>query len=361
MSNFGVGIPIYVDLRGLAEIPDESYASNASLQRDPRLGISIGILLSVLCVSACIFIIVRHRKCSKSPHRQNANGNNGNARGSIQNRSPLNRSPVAGTTTIGPATSAQVPNCTTDAHELQSLIVTSNIESLPCTNGNGATKKLDNHINGVMVVPCANRNNTNAHSDDVDNSDLSRCGLISSTPKSKHKPIIVKNDHLKNTSTNFGSHTANPVEATVYRRIDCDLDALGAETATNLLCNGSLQQMKTTLPPNKSVHSILFNTTNEIPPTIKRIDNDTVVKVPKRSSAHMSNASIPSILDDSQQSLLPDTNATESSSASTSSGSVPMDRLNNKPTCIFDVNTFDNVAPHSICENPRYMRSAALV
>lgn len=361
-----MGIPIYVDLRDLKDIPDEDERINASMHQDPRLGISIGVLLSVLCIIVCVLIIVRHRRCSKSPHHQNINGNGNNVRGTFQNRSPLNRAPVAGTTTIIPlnsTTTAQISaNCATDAHEMQTLIVTSSIEKIPSTNGNGVAKKVDNHhVNGVIAR--GNRNsftNATAHSDNDDNDDMIRCGLISSTPKLKHKPINANNDHLKITSTNLGSNTANPVDLP-YRRIDCDLEALGAEITPNILCNGTLDQMKTTLPPNKSVHSIVYKET-EIPPTIKRAinDDDKAIKNPKRTSTHKLNVSIPSIFDDSQQSLLPDANA-ESSSASTSSGSVPMDRIANKTNCIFDVNTFDKSVAHPIVENQRYMRSAALV
>ncbi|XP_055300120.1 uncharacterized protein LOC129567349 [Sitodiplosis mosellana] len=365
VSNFGNGLPIYVDLRDVTDIPEEDEGMNAK-NRDPRLGISIGVLLSVLCIIGCVLIIIRHRRCSKSPQHQHINGNGNNARGSFQNRSPLNRAPVTGTTMIVPNSSAQISaNCAPDAHEMQTLIVTSSVENIPSTNGNGVAKKLDNHnMNGVVVRGNRNSfNNANVHSDDDDHADLMRCGLISSTPKLKHKTNNANNDHLKNTSTNHGSHTANPVDLP-YRRIDCDLDALGAaEIAPNItLGNGTLHQMKTTLPPNKSVHSIVYNET-EIPPTIKRTNDDKVNHHPKHriSTAHKSNVSIPSIFDDSQQSLLPDANATESSSASTSSGSVPMDRIANKTNCIFDVNTFDNGAPHPIIENQRYMRSAALV
>lgn len=359
-----MGIPIYVDLRDVKDIPDEDDRINASMHQDPRLGISIGVLLSVLCIIVCVLIIVRHRRCSKSPHHQHINGNGNNARGSFQTRSPLNRTPVTGATTIPTTSAAQISvNCTTDAHEMQTLIVPSNIENIPSTNGNGVAKKVDNpHINGVIVRGNRNSfNNANVHSDDDDHGDMSRCGLISSTPKLKHKTNNATNDHLKSTSTNhLGSNTANPVELP-YHRIDCDLEALGAEIAPNILCNGTLNQMKTTLPPNKSVHSIVYNEI-AIPPTIKRANNDDKSnKNSKRTTTHKSNVSIPSIFDESQQSLLPDANATESSSASTSSGSVPMDRIANKSNCIFDVNTFDNGAPHAIVENQRYMRSAALV
>lgn len=368
-----------MDLRGVATIPDENYASNASIQRDPRLGISIGVLLSVLCVLACAFIIIRHRRCSKSPNHQHVNGNGANTVSTFANRSPSNRGPTSGATTLIPTTSTQLPNCNIDAHEMQTLIIpSSTIENVTVTNGNGAAKNHDIHMNGILNA-ARNRHSfstTNTHSTDDENSDLSRCGLISSTPKSKHKPIIVKNDHLKNASTNFGSHVAaaNSNDAPLYRRIDCDLEAHGAEMATNLFGNDATDQLmkKTTLPPNKSVHSIMYNNTNEIPPTIKRLPNTTTTTAPasiknaKRSSANMSSASIASILDDSQQCLLPDSNATESSSASTSSGCVPMDRITNNTNCVFDVGAFDSAAasaatPHPIIENQRYMRSAALV
>lgn len=363
MSNFGIGIPILIDLRDVIEIPDESYRNDPLMQRDPRWGILIGVLLSILCVMLCAFIIIRHRRCSKSPHHQHVNGNGNNTRNTFQNRSPINRGPVAGAATVIPTTSTQLPNCNMDAHEMQTLIVPSSIDNVTITNGNGIVKKPDNHMNG-MVMSRINRNsfsNTQSTTDDDENSDLSRCGLISSTPKSKHKPqIIAKNDHLKSTSTNFGSQTApQPIDMT-FNRIDYDVEAHGNELAANLFDAESMQPMKTTLPPNKSVHSIVFNS-SEIPPTVKRAGDDKAKSV-KRSSGHIISVSIPTVLDDSQQSLLPDANATESSSASTSSGCLPMDRINNTATNrIFDANTFDNGAPNSIVENQRYMRSAALV
>lgn len=348
VSNFGVGIPIYVDLRNVRDIPYEDDRINASIHQDPRLGISIGILLSVLCVIVCIFIIVRHRRCSKSPHHRHTNGNDNNANNNFLNRSPLNCVPSSGPLMIIPTSSTQIPaNCTTDIHEMQTLILTSNKENISSANGNGLSKKPDNHMNGIVV-----RANVNSRFDG--DADLNGCSLVTSTPNSKHKTINVNNEHHK--SSTIGSHTAKPLDAS-YRRIDCDSEPHGVETTmNNTLCNESLQLMKTTLPPNKSVHSIVYNK-NGIPPTIKRsIDEKT--KNAKRSSTHKSNGSI---FDDCQQSLLPDTNANESSSASTSSGSVPMDRIANKANCLFDIHTFDNDAANPIIENQRYMRSAALV
>lgn len=355
-----MGNPIHIDLRGVTDIPAKNDGDNGLRKRDPLLGISIGVLISVLCVVICAFIIIRHRRCSKSPHHQHSNGNTNNARSTFPNRSPLNRGPIAGAATVIPAPSGQIANCNMDAHEMQTLIIPSNMENISITNGNGTSRKPDNYMNGV-IVPSGNRNNfSNTHStDDDENSDVSRCGLISSTPKSKHKPqIIAKNDHLKHASTNFGPQIAQPIDTIAYQRIDFDLESHGGELASNLFENASMQPMKI-LPPNKSVHSIVYNT-NEIPPAVKRIGDDKANNA-KRSSAHVSSVSIPSILDDSQQSLLADANATESSSASTSSGCVPMDRVNNTTNCIFETNTFDNGAPHTIVENQRYMRSAALV
>lgn len=378
-----------MDLRGVVDIPDENFATNASMQRDPRLGISIGVLLSVLCVVACAFIIIRHRRCSKSANHQHVNGNGANAISTFSNRSPPSNGPLTGATTLIPTTSTQVPNCNLDAHEMQTLIIPStDIELVSATNGNGAAKNHDIHMNGIVNAG-ANRHSfstTNTHSTDDENSDLSRCGLISSTPKSKHKPI--ENDHLKSASTNFGSHVAaNACIDQPYRRIDCDVEAHCGELATNLFSNDANDELMKTalLPPNKSVHSIMYNNMNEIPPTIQRLPNTatttmgptpavvTTAAVPasiknsKQSSANMSSTSIASILDDSQQCLLPDPNATESSSASTSSGCVPMDRITNNTNCVFDIAPFDHgvatasSVPHPIVENQRYMRSAALV
>lgn len=354
VSDNGLGNPIFVDLRNVKEIPDEREidASNASMQRDPRLGISVGISLSVLCIIFCIFIIVRHRKCAKSQH-QHTNGNGNNALGSFQNRSPPNRTPQTGATSIAPASPAALgANCTVDVHEMQTLIISSSTENMPPPNGNGITRNLIDHINGGMNAGGNKQPSAIEFSDD-ENTDMSQCGLISSTPKSKHKTIITNNDHLKHTSTNFGSHTANAVNAP-YQRIDEELNT--SATGPNIN-NGLIQQMKITLPPNKTVHSIC---SNENQPLSKRILDDKA-KITKRLSTNMS-VSIPSVFDDSQQSLLPDVNATESSSASTSSGSVPMERINNKSNCLFDVNMLDNnTTPQPIVENQRYMRSAALV
>lgn len=339
-----------MDLREFKNIPTAINPDNVSTSNDPGLGILIGVLLSILCIMACALIIIRHRR--KSAHHQHVNGNDGNARNVTQNRSPVNRAPVATATRI-PTSSSQIPaNCTKDAHEMQTLIATtSSIDNIPITNGNGVSKRLENHANGVIVTH-GNRNGfgqTNPTPNNV--AEMSQFGLLSSTPKSKHKTFDANNDHLKNISTNFGLHTANAIDSD-YRRIDYDVEAFGIEPTSNILGNGP--SMKTMLPPNKSVHSIVFNESN-IPPTIKKA-NDDKTKIAKRTSNNMLNISIP--FDDSQQSLLPDANATESS---TSSGSVPMDRINGKPNCIFDVNTFDNGAGQPIVESQRYMRSAALV
>lgn len=313
----------------------------------------IGVLLSILCIMACALIIIRHRK---SRHHEHGNGNNGSTRSTTQNRSPLNRTPVTNATTRISTSSSQIPaNCIKDAHEMQTLIATSSAGNFPMTNGNGVSKKLvDSHANGVIVAH-SNRNNIGNTNSSLDNdTEVRQLGLISSTPKSKHKTCIANNDHLKNISTNLGSYTAKAIDP--YRQIDCDIEALGTEPPTNVLGNGSMPSMKTMLPPNKSVHSIVFNEM-KIPPTIKKA-NDDKAKTAKRTSNHMLNISIPSVFDDSQQSLLPDANATESSSES---GSVPMDRISGKPNCLFDVQTFDNSAAQPIVENQRYMRSAALV
>lgn len=382
MSKYGKGIPIFVDLRGLANIPDENFASNASMQRDPRLGISIGVLLSILCVLACVLIIVRHRKCSKSTNQQHVNGNGSNAAiSTFTNRSSPIRGQTTGATALIATTSSQMPNCNMDAHEMQTLIIpSSTVETIESVvNGNGAAINHDIHMNGGIVNAATNRHSfstTNTHSTDDEQSDLSRCGLISSTPKSKHKPMIVQQDHPKSASTNYGIHVTtlatNSIDTPPYRRIDGgDVEAHGAEMATNLFGNDATDQpMKTALPPpNKSVHSIMYNA-NDIPPSIKRMPNTTAPMVPAMAQIPQSNAVIvvksskrssnASILDDSQQCLLNDPNATESSSASTSSGCVPMDRIANNTNCSFDKNV-SATSSHAIVENQRYMRSAALL
>lgn len=365
VSNYGVGIPIFVDLRKFKEIPIISHSGNVPAQRDPTLGILVGVLLSVVCVAICALIIIRHRRCLKAAHHQHVNGNDGSTRSSAPTRPTQNRAPVATATTRVPTSSSQIPtSCTMDAHEMQTLIATSSTENIPIVNGNGLPKKSDSYANGAIVAH-SNRNSAgNQHSPPPPPGKIAELGsLISSTPKSKHKTSTANNDHLKIISTNFGSHTAKSAapDTAAYRRIDCDADPFGIEPTPNILCNGG-SMMKTMLPPNKSVHSIVLNET-KMPPTINKKASDDKTKTAKRTSNNMLNISIPSVFDDSQQSLLPDANATESSSASTSSGSVPMDRINGgkPPNCLFDVKTFDNGANQPIVENQRYMRSAALV
>lgn len=291
MSNFGKGNPIFINLQEYADIPDENPEKNTSGRQDPRLGIAIGALLSLLCIMICMLIIVRHRKCMKSP-RQNPDLNGGVGRSSFQNRSGTDRS-TNGTTIFTSSSTQITANCTLDGHEMQTLILASSVENITATNGNGITKIYEQHTNGDVIMRSNGGNNfcePNGDSDDEENTqDMSRCGLISSTPKSMHKAGICRNSRdLSNDGRN------NVTRISVYS-VHEDLEMLQSNEP-----NGSLKSLlKPKLSQTNSSHSI---DRDESPPTIKRVIDEKLIKY-----------------DDNQPNLLRKA-STNGSSASTSSG-----------------------------------------
>lgn len=107
VSNAGLGIPIYIDLRKqntIFDFPD--FTTDDSI-----LGIGLGILLSIFCIIVCIWIFVKNRTCSKN-NTNHASGNN-----------QALPSGHVGT------------NCTSDVHEMQTLITRSEISTV-IPNGN---------------------------------------------------------------------------------------------------------------------------------------------------------------------------------------------------------------------------------
>lgn len=349
----------------MIDIPDENIASNTSERQDPRLGIAIGVLLSIVCIVICMLIIVRHRRCLKSP-RQHANLNGDITRDSFQNRNTTDRSTLTGTTTLLSSSSAPISvNCTIDTHEMQTLIIRTSNENVTSINGNGLSKK---HVNGG--ISSNGRNNENINSDDENENDLSQYSLISSTPKTKHKTVVECTNHTKNSSTNniALATTTTPTRFTATDSIEnssynteCNRLVNEIEKATNILTNGSLKEQQTTiLPQTNSPHSI--STTSPIPTITKSLDE-------KKKKAKKRTTSIPSIFDDSQQSLLPNINTNENSSNSScsnntetscSSSTIPMHQIDeNNHNCdtihannyLMNVNDSNNIVALHSTEN----------
>lgn len=105
MGELGAGFPVYYNMH--AESPDDYYAPNSyppggAQRNDPTLGIAIGVLLSIICIIACVTIIVWHRRQVKR-NRSNAMGSPNNA-------------------TTGASVVASKIGATFDQHEMETLI-----------------------------------------------------------------------------------------------------------------------------------------------------------------------------------------------------------------------------------------------
>lgn len=154
----GTSIPVIIRLNEYSERDTFDYQIKP---HDPTLGIAIGVMLSIICIIVFMFIMIKHRNCSKNPPGPN------------QMATTSNRShPPAQT-------------CTFDMHEMQTLIgqpiettvvLPVNGVGKHCKNGNGtagdALLPVENDNNSVNVVftstPKKNSNGLNTiETDDV--------------------------------------------------------------------------------------------------------------------------------------------------------------------------------------------------
>lgn len=335
-----------MNFKNVAEIPDGNTAEIYAERHDPRLGITIGAVLSLLCIIVCMLIIVRHRKCIKSP-QHNDNGNGGIGRNSFQNRSEMDRSANA-TTIITTSSTLITANCTLEGHEMQTLILTSNIDNIKAINGNGIKKDYEHLSNGVVAVRSNGGNdfpNQNQYSDDDEdnNQDMSRCGLISSTPKSAvHKATILRNSSSNDLDVDPDGAKNTVTRISVYS-VQEDLDVLHSD-------HSPLESLlKTTTSRNNSAHSI-DRIRERMSPTIQRMGDIIKTKYQSRS----------------QQNLLQKARAS-GSSASTSSGlnvdtssnstSTPLDQRQSQ---LYLFNEKDLNNDHQIIENGLMDESSVL-
>lgn len=88
-------------------------------RHDPTLGITIGAILSICSVIICVWIIVRHRICIEK------------------------RPTTAASRVSSPNTVALPPICSTDLHEMQSLILK---QAPPMPNGNVKHSNTENQL-----------------------------------------------------------------------------------------------------------------------------------------------------------------------------------------------------------------------
>lgn len=349
VSEFGAGIPIYIDLRNMGSFPSGKSMDTAVKSHDPRLGIAIGVLLSVICVIVCMWIIVRHRQCVKT--RQQTGMNGGIAHHQYLHR-PMNAERTTATALFTTPPNAITPNCVIDVHEMQTLIVTPAAnDKLEIKNGrNGGWKCAENGNNGKYVAVIERDADGTRHSDDEDDNEYecSRRGLISSTPKGQRKSIVIvasNNSSEQNSSTNSNQNTADSVTT----QLNDDIDAfamVASSSRTNILTNGSLRNLTENLPQDNGSHSIpihendwrTVSTTTAASAIAKPTQNGNV----KRHSQPMEmSLDTATIFDNSQKKLLDST--IDSSSSSSSSCSSQNSSSNNRCKINCKNNSNDNI------------------
>lgn len=343
VSEFGAGIPIYINLHNLGSSPSEKSLDAVVKSHDPRLGIAIGVLLSIVCVIVCMWIIVRHRQCVKT--RQQTEMNGGIAHHQFQNRS-MNPDRTAAATLFPSPPNAIAPNCVIDVHEMQTLIVsaTPTTNDMDIKNGkNGGWKCAENGSNGKNVPMIGRDADDTHHSDDDDDNEYecSRRGLISSTPKGQRKSsIIVSSNNLseQNSSTNHKQNTAKSTTTEPNGDIDA-FTMVSSSSKTNILTNGSLRNLTENLPQGLGSHSI----------SIRENDWRSTFATPKSNGnvkRHSQPIDVPldavTVFDNSQKKLLDST--IESSSGSSSSCSSQNSSSNNRYNSInCKNNSFENI------------------
>lgn len=356
VSEFGAGIPIYMDLRNLVSFPSEKTMDTVVNSHDPRLGIAIGVLLSIICVIVCMWIIIRHRQCVKT--RQQTGTNGGIVHHQFQNRS-MNVERTAAATLFPSPPNAITPNCVIDVHEMQTLIVS----ATPATNNkleikngkNGSWKSAENGSNGKYVAVIERDVDDSRHSDDEDENEYecSRRGLISSTPKGRRKSIVVvaSNDSSEqNSSTNNKHSTAESTTTTTV--VDDDVGAfamVASSSKTNILANGSLRNLTENLPQGHGLHSISINENDwRATATTTAAAASEVFKPKQNGSAKRHSQPIEMSLDavtmfDNSQKKLLDSTIDSSSSSSSSSCSSQNSSSNNRCNINCKSNSIDNI------------------
>lgn len=308
------------------DLPVEGAVDNIPARSDPRLGVTIGALLSILCIIVCMFIIIRHRRCMKPSH-PHTNLNGDHVRNTFSNQLGTDRSVVTTTATFLSSPNALSANCTADSHEMQTLILVSSNENIPATaNCNGIQKKHESRSNGEYVVryhasnsDCTNRCcDVNIESENEEHDqDISKRGLISSTPKTKHKPTGVNSEHVKksiNEAKATASSCENNIDDAEYNHNVLSSEAEKRLPLMNMLTNGSAKHSKNnaTLPQYDTHHTTVQANSRQSP--LKKLKNDSKLKNGKKATAK-SMTSSSSEFDNSQQMLLLDPIGNETNSS----------------------------------------------
>lgn len=350
VSEFGAGIPIYINLRNLVSFPSEKSSGTVVRSHDPRLGIGIGVLLSVLCLIVCTCIIVRHRQCVKTRQQTEMNGGVVHHH-QFQNRS-MNVDRTTATTLFPSPPNAIAPNCVIDVHEMQTLIVNASPatnDKLEIKNGkNGGWKGAENSTNGKYVTVLECDVDDTRHSDDDDDNgndneyECSRRGLISSTPKGQRKSMIIVASNDLSEQNSSTKNNPNTAESTTTE-LDDDNDAfvmVASSSKTNILTNGSLRNLTENLPQDTGLHSISINENDWRMAIAKPKPNGNVKRQSKPMAISLNTTAV-TMFDNSQKKLLD--SSIDSSSSSSSSCCSQNSSSNNRFNFNCKINSIDNI------------------
>lgn len=309
VSDVGKGIPVSMNFENLVNIPDEATFDKTSRNHDPRLGICIGILLSIICLLICIWIILKHRRCVKA--HQSSNTNSGVGQLQFQARTITERSTAA---SFFPTSPTAVPtNCVVDVHEMQTLIVLPTNENALFKNGqNGIPQNFGSNNGNGMICNSLAEERGSQNSGDVDEArcnNVTRPNLICSTPKKYKESNDLNGNDLKNSKS-----TSNLTQE--------EIDDAKNVTVTTILSTESIKNLYKNLPLDlQQTHS---NDIVQLSPVSTRKTNGNInyrKNSQNSQNSGITSSSLSSLYDSSQQKLLDsivDSNCSSNSSKSNS-------------------------------------------
>lgn len=295
VSNFGLGIPIYVNLQSLNNFQQIDNPNESSAQRhDPRLGIIIGVLLSIVCVFICMLIIIRHRQCVKNRPPTGLNGD------VVQRQFHTRTTNTA--SFYNPTTGIVTRDrCDVDVHEMQTLIVVPNGEIVNVQEAR-VRNGLENNGNEIKALRDAiNFEEQMSEGDiDVDDYDTSRRELIASTPTDRRTSA-------SRVTAEAQSNNLNRIELSVEP--DADADSSGDASTKKLLLNSNSRRKSNTFDDS------IANLNHE--------SNDKLLTKKNETSDSIDDSSF----ENSQQKLINSTNESSCSSSTSSTGSGGIDAI----------------------------------
>lgn len=343
VSDIGKGIPVSMHLENLLTVPDEASFDETLRNSDPRLGIAIGVVLSIICVLICAWIILKHRRCVKAHHQSSGGTNGGAGQLQFQARTITERSATA--TFFPPSPTAVPTNCVVDVHEMQTLIVLPTNENILLKNGqNGILENFGgNNGNGIICngrTMVTEEQQRMPHANDADEShrnDVNQSNLICSTPKTKYKQMNDLNGNDLQNSKNGSNLT-----------IEENGEAKNV-TTTTILSNESIQNLTKNLPLDlQQTHS------NDIvqlsPVSTRKINGNLNYRKNSQNSQNsgITSSSLSSLYDSSQQKLLDSVIDSNCSSNSSRCNSRKYNTNSQSNPQLYQQNQANNKNGHSI-------------